>query len=168
MGNIFDNAYIPHIYYVLYIRKYVHRTNGSHHVLDTIDQASQISKKFRSLCNISYLLRVKVIYCTVYTINCEILESRYLFFGYEIPGFRYPKTRYEKCFLWNSYQYEGVCVCMYMCVGVHVGEGGRVLIVLSSASEGNVKIASGGISCKCNVWWIFLISVFTCTILPVG
>ena len=42
-------------------------------------------------------------------------------------------------------------MCMYMCVCVHGGGGGGVLIVLSSASEGNVKIASDGISCKCNV-----------------
>ena len=42
-----------------------------------------------------------------------------------------------------------VCVCMYMCVCVHGGGGGLgILIVLSSVSEGNVKIALGGISCK--------------------
>ena len=45
-----------------------------------------------------------------------------------------------------------VCVCACICVCVSMGgEGEGILIVLSSASEGNVKIASGGISCKCNM-----------------
>ena len=39
------------------------------------------------------------------------------------------------------------CVCVCVCGGVEVG----ILIVLLSAGEGSVKIASRGISSKCSV-----------------
>ena len=126
-----------------------------------------ITKKFSSLCKISYFLRVKVIYCTIYTINCEILGSRYLFFWVWDPWILVLQNTLGKVFSMKFLSVWGfVCVHVYMCVcscggGLEVG----ILIVLSSAGEGNVKIASGGISCKCNMWWIFSLCVFTCTIL---
>ena len=44
-----------------------------------------------------------------------------------------------------------VCVHVYTCVCSWGRRGVEILIVLSSAGEGNVKKAIGGISCKCNV-----------------
>ena len=43
-----------------------------------------------------------------------------------------------------------------------------ILIVMLSAAERSVKIAMSGILRKCSVWWIFLLCVFTCTILLTG
>ena len=44
-----------------------------------------------------------------------------------------------------------VCVCACICMCLSMGGGKGILIVPSSVGERNVKIASGGISCKCNV-----------------
>ena len=44
-----------------------------------------------------------------------------------------------------------MCACIYVCVFVGRGVDVGIMIVLSSAGEGNVKRASGGIPCKCSV-----------------